>query len=155
MGRRIRYRPSRVSEQLPAPESMGRDTLLNSQTIITVGVVWIVILVVMVLVGYFVMQNRQFQNEFAPLVDVCRGKWVKAASTYSPTPGKHPAVGRSSFFFWAIYWTLFDAIATLTMLMIYGFFSFNISFAILPGIIGILGLSRERQFFHRHLPSKS
>lgn len=52
-----------------------------------------------------------------------------------------------SFFFWAIYWTLFDAIATTIMLMIYGLFSFNISFAILPGIIGIYGLSREKQFF--------
>lgn len=56
-----------------------------------------------------------------------------------------------SFFFWAIYWTLFDAIATTIMLMIYGFFSFNISFAILPGIIGIFGLSREKQFFRQHL----
>jgi hypothetical protein len=56
-----------------------------------------------------------------------------------------------SFFFWAIYWTLFDAIATTIMLMIYGFFSFKISFAILPGIIGIFGLSREKQTFRQHL----
>ncbi len=92
MGRRIRYRPRPSQEQIPVVGRGREDTPLTSKTIVTIAVVGILVLVMIVLGGYFFLQNRKFQNEFAPLVDVCRGKRVNVASTYSPKPGKHPAV---------------------------------------------------------------
>ncbi|MCP4367285.1 MAG: hypothetical protein GY797_04100 [Deltaproteobacteria bacterium] len=59
-----------------------------------------------------------------------------------------------SFIFWAVYWTLFDAVTTAIMLMMYGFFNVRVTFAILPGIIGMFGLYREKKFFHQHLAPK-
>ncbi len=57
----------------------------------------------------------------------------------------------SSFIYWAVYWTFTEVIVTIVMLIIYGLFGFNISLAILPGIIGMFGSSREKQFFRQHL----
>lgn len=91
MGRRIRYRPNAIQE-FAVLEKTREDSFLTSKMIVTIAAVWIVGLVVVVLVGYFFMQYRKFQNEFAPLADVCRGKWVNAASPYSLTPGQHAAV---------------------------------------------------------------
>lgn len=92
MGRRIRYRPIRSIEQIPESERIRPGTFWTQKTLITLGVIWVVVLVVIVAVGFFLMENRNFQKEFAPLVDVCRGKWVNVTSTYSATSGKHPAV---------------------------------------------------------------
>jgi hypothetical protein len=91
MGRRIRYRPNALEEQIVIVGAR-ENKFLTPQTIVTIAVIWVVVLVVIVAGGYFLMQNRKFQNEFAPMVDVCQGKRVNGASTYSPTPGKHPAV---------------------------------------------------------------
>jgi hypothetical protein len=65
---------------------------MSQKTIITVAVVWMLALIVMVLGVYLFREERKNKTEFAPLVDVCRGKWVSEASLYSPTPGRHPAV---------------------------------------------------------------
>jgi hypothetical protein len=92
MGRRLQYKP-RQSQQLPAFEPARSDTFFTPQTIAIIVGVWLLILVVIVGAGYFVMHNRYFQSEFAPLVDVCQNRWVGAAAAYSPTPGTHPAVG--------------------------------------------------------------
>jgi hypothetical protein len=92
MGRRLQYKP-RQPQQLPAFEPAHSDTFFTPQTIAIIVGVWLLILVVIVGAGYFVMHNRNFQSEFAPLVDVCQNRWVSAAAAYSPTPGTHPAVG--------------------------------------------------------------
>ncbi|MBE7551822.1 MAG: hypothetical protein HS126_12205 [Anaerolineales bacterium] len=91
MGRRIRYRPNPIQE-FAVLEKTREDSFLTPKIIVTIAAVWIVGLVVVVLAGYLLMQYRKFQNEFAPLADVCQGKWVNAASPYSVTPGDHPAV---------------------------------------------------------------
>jgi hypothetical protein len=96
MGRRIRYRPGGSEEQFASVGRAQKEPFWTPKTIITIAVVWMLVLVGIVLGGYFIMQNRKFQSEFAPLVDVCRGKWVNAASTYSLTPGNHPAVAVKS-----------------------------------------------------------
>ncbi|HXV98973.1 MAG TPA: hypothetical protein VEC93_11175 [Anaerolineae bacterium] len=96
MGRRIRYRPNALEEQFVVAGRPRDNTFLTPQTIVTIAVVWVVVLVVIVAGGYFLMQNRKFQNEFAPMVDVCQGKRINEASTYSPTPGKHPAVSATN-----------------------------------------------------------
>lgn len=91
MGRRIRYRPNPIQE-FAVIEKTREDSFLTPKVIVTIAAVWIVGLVVVVLAGYFLMQYRKFQNEFAPLADVCQGKWINAASPYSLTPGQHAAV---------------------------------------------------------------
>ncbi|MCL4296551.1 MAG: hypothetical protein KJ077_12520 [Anaerolineae bacterium] len=91
MGRRIRYRPNSIQE-FAVLEKTREDSFLTPKVILTIAAVWIVGLVVIVLAGYLLMQYRKFQNEFVPLADVCRGKWVNAASPYSLTPGQHAAV---------------------------------------------------------------
>lgn len=92
MGRRIPYRGGPSEEQIGVTLRGGGGPLTQN-TLLTIAFVWALALVVLVLVGYFMMQNRKFQNEFAPLVEVCRGKWVDSASPYKNTPGTHPAVG--------------------------------------------------------------
>lgn len=92
MGRRIRYRPTLSEEQIAELGRAQEDTFWRPNIIITIAVVWVLVLVVIVGVGFLLMQNRKFQHEFAPLVDVCRGKWVSGASSYSSTSAKHPAV---------------------------------------------------------------
>jgi len=54
---------------------------------------FVLTLVLVVAAGMFVMQNQQFEEDFAPMVDVCRGQRVREAATYSRKAGKHPAVG--------------------------------------------------------------
>src|SRR6185503_13045073 len=103
MGRRIRYRPGGSEEQFASVGRAEKEPFWTPKTIVTIAIVWIVVLVGIVLGGYFIMQSREFQNEFAPLTDVCRGKWVDVASTYSLTPGNHPAVAiRSSSSGWQL-----------------------------------------------------
>jgi hypothetical protein len=87
----MRYRPNPIHE-FTAVENTRADTFLTPKTIAIIGVVWVLGLVVLVLAGYLFMQYRKFQNEFAPLADVCRGKWVNTASAYSSTLGDHAAV---------------------------------------------------------------
>jgi hypothetical protein len=91
MGRRIRYRPNALQQEFVVVGAR-ENKFLTPQTIAIIGVVWVVVLVVMVAGGYFLMQHRKFQNEFAPVVDVCQGKRINEASIYSPAPGKHLAV---------------------------------------------------------------
>ncbi len=92
MGRRIRYRPGRFEEPMALPGRVRERAFLTPKTITLIGVGWGLILVVIVVVGYFGLQSRKFQNDFAPLAGVCQGKWVGGASAYAATPGKHPAV---------------------------------------------------------------
>lgn len=92
MGRRIRYRPNRSVEQFPGVERRRPGGFWTQQTLVIIGLIWGVLLVAIVAAAFFLMENRKFQNQFAPLVDVCNGKWVNVSSTYSATPGTHPAV---------------------------------------------------------------
>jgi len=54
---------------------------------------FVLILVLMVAGGVLLMQNRQFEEDFAPMVDVCRGQRVSEAAPYLQRAGKHPTVG--------------------------------------------------------------
>ncbi len=65
---------------------------MSQKAIITIAVVWMLALAALVLGVYLFRQGRKQSTEFAPLIDVCRGKWVNGAATYSASPGKHPAV---------------------------------------------------------------
>jgi hypothetical protein len=92
MGRRIRYRPGYSQDQLATFGGARPNTFWTSQTILTIAAVWGLVLIGIVGAGYWLMQNRKFQSEFAPLLDVCQGKRVNVSSTYAATVGKHPAV---------------------------------------------------------------
>lgn len=93
MGRRIRYRPG-VSSGPFVGAGGGREGIswTDPRMIFTIVVVWVLVLVGIVLVGYFILQYRKFQTEFGPLAEVCRGRGANVTSTYTPTQGKHPAV---------------------------------------------------------------
>ncbi|GAB4410212.1 MAG: hypothetical protein Fur0044_03880 [Anaerolineae bacterium] len=92
MGRRIRYRPSAAAEQfVPVGKAQG-DTLLGQKAVVIIVAGFVLLLAVFVGGAYFIMQNRKFQSEFAPLAGVCQGKWVGQASAYSSAAGLHPAV---------------------------------------------------------------
>jgi hypothetical protein len=92
MGRRIRYRRIAPREQITVPGGIPPGRGRSQNTILILAVVWLVLLVVIVLGGYFFLQYRQFQNEFGPLIGVCQGERVNVTSTYSSTPGVHPAI---------------------------------------------------------------
>lgn len=91
MGRRIQYRPGRQPTYLPGMEPVV-EKRTNPNVIIILAVVGVLVLLGAGVCGFIVIQDRRFQSEFSPLVDVCRGKRVDAASIYTPAPGKHLAV---------------------------------------------------------------
>jgi len=51
------------------------------------------ILVLVVAAGIFVNQNRQFEEEFTPMIGVCQRSRVREAADYSRKAKTHPAVG--------------------------------------------------------------
>lgn len=91
MGRRIRYRPSLAQEQIPSIGARGNSSS-TSNTILVIVAASVLVFAVIVLGGYYLIQNRKFQSEFAPLLEVCRGKRADAASIYSSSRGTHPAI---------------------------------------------------------------
>src|SRR5262245_12500200 len=91
MGRRIRYRPTLAQEQIPSIGARGNSGSA-SNTIIIIVVASLLVFAVIVLGGYFLIENRKFRSEFAPLLEVCRGKRANTASVYSSSRGKHPAI---------------------------------------------------------------
>ena len=54
---------------------------------------FVLVLVLVVAGGVLLMQTRQFNKEFAPMTDVCRGKQISAAPRYTNNTSIHPAVG--------------------------------------------------------------
>ena len=86
--------PSMTASPIPAtPVSATPMSATKRNWILIIAVGWMLALMVMVLGGYLLMQEEKPHDDFAPLVEVCQGKRIKAAATYSRTPGKHPAVG--------------------------------------------------------------
>ena len=51
-----------------------------------------IIVAAIVALGYFLMQSRNFQTEFAPLLAVCQGRAANVSSTYTPSSGIHPTI---------------------------------------------------------------
>jgi len=58
-----------------------------------IGGVIMLNLALIIAVSAFAMQSQQYQQEFGPIVDVCRGEWVRAAARYSNNSSIHPAIG--------------------------------------------------------------
>lgn len=54
---------------------------------------FVLILVLVVATGVFVNQNRQFEEDFAPMIGVCQRSRVRGAADYSRKAKTHPAVG--------------------------------------------------------------
>lgn len=59
--------------------------------VVVKGVMALITLIVMA--GYFLIEEQNHPEEFIPLAEVCQGYRFETAATYSRTPGKHPAVG--------------------------------------------------------------
>ena len=92
MGRRLSYRPVG-----PPPEQHRLDgPFFTNQLIIAIAAIVLLILIVIVGVAYFFIQNQNLQKEFGPLLTVCQGYRADAASTYTASPGPHPAVAVES-----------------------------------------------------------
>lgn len=89
MGRRIKYRPVTAP---PTAEPKLNQPFFTTQTIIIIAAVWMIIVAAIVGVGYFLMQNRNFQTEFAPLLAVCQSRAANVNSTYTPSSGIHPTI---------------------------------------------------------------
>lgn len=88
MGRRLSYGPV----GLPPEKQKQDDPLFTNQIIIAIAAVVLLILLGIVGVAYFFFQNRNLQKEFGPLLTVCQGYRAEGGSTYTPSPGPHPAI---------------------------------------------------------------
>jgi hypothetical protein len=66
---------------------------MTPKTIITILAVWLAVLLVLVLGGFLIIQNKRFYTDFAPLTGVCQGKPANVAAMYSSTSGQHPTIG--------------------------------------------------------------
>ncbi len=87
--------PTATSVRKPQIRSKRRPPMSSAEIsrILMIAGGFFLILVLMVAAGVLFTQNRQFEENFAPMIDVCRGKRVSEAAPYLQRAGKHPAVG--------------------------------------------------------------
>lgn len=92
MGRRIPYRPGPSKAEITAAVNAIEQRQKAQNALITLVVIGVLAFLTVVGGGLLWLMNRQYQKEFGPLVTACERKTVNVVSTYTPTPGSHPAV---------------------------------------------------------------
>lgn len=92
MGRRIQYRPGPSKAEIAAAISAMERRQKAQNALITLGVIGALALIAVVGGGLLWFLNSRVQKEFGALTAACERKGVNVASTYTRTPGKHPAV---------------------------------------------------------------
>ena len=87
--------PTADSVRKPQIRSKKRPPMSSAEIsrILMIAGGFVLILVLMIVGGVLLGQSRQFEEDFAPMIDVCRGQRVSEAAPYLKKAGKHPAVG--------------------------------------------------------------
>lgn len=82
-----------ISKPKVPPKKRPPMNAAERNKVFIIGGVLMVKLMIIVIAAVLLVQNQQYEQDFAPMIDVCRGKRVSAASRYSTKASIHPAIG--------------------------------------------------------------